>query len=241
MEAASGVEQDDVEALELGGTQRAPGDVDRLLAGNDRQRLDTRLPAEDSKLLLRRRTSDVERRHQHLLAFALRQALGELGGGRCLARALEPDHHDDGGRCHVEVELGGFRTQRFDQGVVDDLDDHLPWRDRAKHFLTDGFFSDLFDEIARHRQRNVGFEQGHAHLAHGRAHVGLIERAAPAKPVKYAAEPIAQRVEHSILLGDAQQSNGFWAHMGCETQIRRRAKPRRPARIRGRSTSMYVR
>ena len=34
------------------------------------------------------------------------------------------------------------------------------------------------------------------------------ERAAPAKPVEYAAEPIAQRVEHSNLLNDAERPYG---------------------------------
>ena len=83
-------------------------------------------------------------------------------------------------------------AERLDQGVVDDLDDHLPRRDRAQHFLADRLLGDLVDEIARDRQRDVGLEQGDAHFAHRRAHVGLAERAAPAKPVEYAAEPIAQ-------------------------------------------------
>ena len=65
-------------------------------------------------------------------------------------------------------------------------------------------FGDLFDEIARDRKRDVGLEQGDAHFAHRRAHVGLVERTAPAKPVEYAAEPIAQRVEHSNLLNDVE-------------------------------------
>ena len=105
-------------------------------------------------------------------------------------------------------ELGGFRAERLDQRVVDDLDDHLARRDRAQHFLPDGLFGDLVDEIARDRERDVGLEQGDAHLAHRRAHVGLAERAAPAKPVEYAAEPIAQRVEHSNLLSDAERRYG---------------------------------
>ena len=46
-------------------------------------------------------------------------------------------------------------------------------------------------------QSDIGLEQGDADFAHRRAHVALAERAAPAKPVEYAAEPIAQGVEHS--------------------------------------------
>ena len=111
VETARGVEQDDVVALQLRRLDRALGDVDRLLAGDDRQRVDVRLPAEHRQLLLRSRTGDVERGHQHPLALALRQALGELGGRRRLTGALKADHHDHGGRSDVEVELGRLRRR----------------------------------------------------------------------------------------------------------------------------------
>ena len=90
-------------------------------------------------------------------------------------------------------------AEHLDQGVVDDLDDHLARRDRAQHFRADRLFGDLVDEIARDRQRDVGLEQRDADLAHRRAHVGLRQRAAAAKLVEYAAEPIAQTVEHPHL------------------------------------------
>ena len=123
------------------------------------KRFDVRLAPEHRQLLLRRRTRDVERRHQHLLALALGQALGELRGRRRLARALEADHHDHGGRSDVEVELGSFRPEGLDQRVIDVFDDHLARRDRAQHFLADRFLGDLFDEVARDRKRHVGLEQ----------------------------------------------------------------------------------
>ena len=108
VETARGIEQDDVIGLQLGGLDRAPGDIDRLLAGDDRERVDVGLAPKHRQLLLRRRAGDVERGHQHALALALRQALGELGGGGRLTGALEADHHDDGRRVDVEVQLGGF-------------------------------------------------------------------------------------------------------------------------------------
>ena len=171
VEAARGVEQDDVIGLELRRLDRALGDIDRLLPGDDRQRVDIRLAAEHRELLLRRRAGDVERGHQHLLALALGQALGELGRRRRLARALEADHHDHGGRATSRSSSAVSEPKRLDQRVVDDLDDHLPRRDRAQHFLADRFLGDLVDEIARDRERDVGLEQGDAHFAHGRAHV----------------------------------------------------------------------
>src|SRR5207245_3795690 len=66
-------------ALELGRLQRAFGDVDRLLASNNRKRVDAHVAAEHRQLLLRSGPGDVERRHQHLLAVAFGEALGELG------------------------------------------------------------------------------------------------------------------------------------------------------------------
>ena len=55
VEAAGGVEQDDVIGLQLRRLDRALGDIDRLLAGDDRQRVDVGLAAEHRELLLRRR------------------------------------------------------------------------------------------------------------------------------------------------------------------------------------------
>ena len=199
VETARGVEENDVIRLQLGGLERTRRDLDRRLARHDRQRVDVGLAAEHRQLLLRGRTGDVERRHQDALALALRQALGELGGGRRLTGALEADHHDDGRRVDVDVQLGGFGAERLDQRIVDDLDDHLARSDRADDFLSDRPLGDLVDEVARHGQSDVRLEQRNAHFAHRRAHVGFRERAAPTKPVKNAAEPIAQTVEHSRL------------------------------------------
>ena len=108
VQASRSVEQDNVIALELRRLDRPLGDLDRLLAGDDRERVGVRLPPEHRELLLRGRASDVERRHQDLLAVALAEPLGELGGGGRLARALEADHHDDGWWSYVKVELRGF-------------------------------------------------------------------------------------------------------------------------------------
>ena len=68
VEPAGGVEQEHVKALELRRLERAAGDLDRLLAGDDRQGRDLGLLAEHRELLLGGRAGDVERRHHHLLA-----------------------------------------------------------------------------------------------------------------------------------------------------------------------------
>ena len=168
MEPAGGVEHQHVIALQAGGIERAPGDVDRLLAGDDRQGRDLGLAAEHGELLLRGRAGDVERRHHDLLAVLLGQPLGELGGGRRLARALQADHHDHRRRGDGEVEPGLLGAEHLDQSVVDDLDDLLARRDRAQHLLADRLLGGAVDELADDRQRDVGLEQSDADLAHRR-------------------------------------------------------------------------
>ena len=196
MEAARGVEHQDVITLQLRGLHRALRDLDRLLARDDRQGRDVDLLAEDGELFLRGGAVDVERRHQHLLALLVLQPLRDLRGGRRLARPLKADHHDYGRRRDIEVEFGGFRTQHLGQRVADDLDDLLTRRDRAQDILADREFGDLIDEAAHDGKRDVGFEQGDSHFAHRRAHVGLGQRAAAAELPENIAKPIAQTVEH---------------------------------------------
>ena len=86
--AAGRVEQHDVIALQACDALGAARDRDGILARNDWQGLDADLAPEHRQLFLRGRTLNVERGHQDLHLVALGQALGDLGGGRGLARAL---------------------------------------------------------------------------------------------------------------------------------------------------------
>ena len=81
MQTACGVEQQHVEILKACGIHRAPGNIDRLLPGDDRQGGNLDLAAEHRELFLRCRSIDVERGHQRFLAVAGPDQLGELGGG----------------------------------------------------------------------------------------------------------------------------------------------------------------
>ena len=96
------------------------------------------------------------------------------------------------------LELGGLGAEHLDERVVDDLDDLLARRDRAEHLLADRLLGRLVDELADHRQGDVGLEQGDPHLAHRGPDVGLVERAAAAQPVEDGAEAVAQTVEHAL-------------------------------------------
>ena len=199
MKPAGRVEHENVEALEAGGIERAPGDLDGRLAGNDRKGRDVRLAAEHGELLLSRRPGDVERRHHHLLAVLVGEPLGDLGSGGRLARALKADHHDHRRRSDRDLEPRFLGAEHLDERVMDDLDDLLAGGDRAQHLLADRFLRGSVDELADDREGDVGLEQGDSDLAHRRAHVGLGQRAAAAQPVEHTVEAIAQALEHSSL------------------------------------------
>ena len=194
--AAGGVEQHHVVAAELGGFQRAPGDLRRLLAGHDRQGLDLEIAPEHRELLHRRRAVDVERGHQHLALVALGQAAGEFGGGGGFAGALQADHHDGDRRHGVEVDGLAVGTKRGDQFVMDDLHHHLAGGHRLDHGGADRLLADPIDEAADHVERDVGLEQRAAHLAHRGIDVGLRQRPAPGQPIENATQFFRQIVEH---------------------------------------------
>ncbi len=191
MQPARGVEQQHIGGLQLRAFHRAARDIDRLLAFDDRQRGDRDLLAEHRELFLRRRTVDVERGHQRLLAVLLLEQLGDLGGGGGLARALQADHHDHHRWLGIEVERSGFvAAEHLDQFVIDDLDDLLAGGDRAQHILADRLFGDRIDEATHHRQRGIGLEQRDPHLAHRVANILFGQRATALELVEDGAEPI---------------------------------------------------
>ena len=164
------------------------------------QRVDADLAAEHRELLLRGRTLDVERGHQHLAPVALGQALGDLGRGRGLAGALEADQHDRDRRRRVEVDRLRFAAQRLDQRVVDDLDHHLAGLDRLDDGGADRPGAGAVDKGAHDLERDVGLQQRAAHFAHRGVDVLLREGAAPGEPIENAGELFGQALEHETLL-----------------------------------------
>ena len=127
---AGGVEHHHVVAPETTRFHGAAGDLHGTLARNDRQGIDTDLLAKDRQLFLRRRSPRIERGHQHPALVAPGEALGDLGRGGGLARALQADHQDADRRRRVEVDRLRVRTQHLHELIVDDLDDLLSGRHR---------------------------------------------------------------------------------------------------------------
>ena len=61
-----------------------------------------------------------------------------------------------------------------------DLDHHLPRGHRPQHLLPDRPLAHRGDEIAHHRQGDIGFQERDADLAQRGADIVLAERAAAA-------------------------------------------------------------
>ena len=184
MRAAGGVENNNIMAAKLGGLYGAGGDLDRRLAGNDRQRVDAGLYAELAQLLLGGGAARIERRKQHLLLRPLGQALADLAGRGGLARALQADHHDDDGGRRIEVNGNTFFAEHADKFVMDDLDDHLAGLDALEDLGADRLGANLVGEGADDIKRNVGFEEGAANLAQRGCDVGIRQRAATGQAVQ---------------------------------------------------------
>ena len=117
------------------------------------------------------RAVDVGRDRQHLLLALLDQVLGELGGGRGLAGALQAGHQDHRRRLRREVEVGDAFAHRRGELAVHDADQRLAGRERPGHLGAERALLDAGDEVAHDRQRDVGLEQRHAHFAQHVLHV----------------------------------------------------------------------
>ena len=127
------------------------------------------------------RAVDVGRDREHLLLALFDQVLGQLGGGGGLAGALQAGHQDHRRRLRGEVQFGHRLERAVLVGLahrggelaVHDAHQRLARRQRADHVLAQRLVLDAGDEVAHHRQRHVGLEQRHAHLAQHVLHVAF--------------------------------------------------------------------
>ena len=195
---AGGVEDDDVEHLAPGGIHGADGDLKRRLAGDNGQAGNAGLFGKLGELELGGRALGVETGQQHLLALPLGETQRQLAGRRGLAGALQADHEDGHRRDGAQVDRhGAGAAELLDHHVVDDLHHLLAGRDAGQHFLADGAFADVGDEVLHHGQGDVGVQQGEADLAQGVGDVGLVQRAAAAQAVEDAGETAGKAFEHA--------------------------------------------
>ena len=78
---------------------------------------------------------------------------------------------------------------------MDDLDDHLAGGDRLDDGSADRLLTDAVGKISDNLERDVGFQQRAAHLAHRGIDIGFRQRAAARQPIEYPTKLFRQIVE----------------------------------------------
>ncbi len=195
LETSGGVDDDDVAQRVHGLLDGAAGDVHgvRAVAAVHGH---AELAAEGGELVGGRGAIDVAGREQRALALPLEQ-VGELGGRRGLAGALEAHEHD-----HVrdavlgEYELGLRGAEELGELVEHDLDDVLGGRERVEHLARHAALLAGGHETLDDLEVDVGLEEGEADLAHGDVDVILREAPLAAELVEGVLESVGQAVEH---------------------------------------------
>ena len=172
----------------------ALGDVDRVrtVASEDR---DTDLSAERGQLVGSGGTVDVASGEQRRAALLLEQ-VGKLYGRRGLTRALQAHEHDDVGDAVAKDELALGGAEHLGELVEHDLDDVLRRRQRLHDLGGHAALLGLGDKLLDDLKVDVGLEQRHANVAHGRGDIGLGQFTLAAQAVKCVVEAIAQRIKH---------------------------------------------
>ena len=126
------------------------------------------------------------------------EAARELGGGGGLARALQPDHQDRRGR-RVDAQRRRRPLAAPARRTSSSCTILTTCWPGVTDFVTAwprAFSCDRLHEVARHRQRDVGLEQRHAHLAQRGGDVLVAQRALAGQLVEDAGEPAAEVLEH---------------------------------------------
>ncbi len=126
------------------------------------------------------------------------EPLGDLGGGRGLARALQADHHDRDRRGRVEVDRLASPPSVSTSESWTILTTIWPGVTDLTHRRADRLGARAVDEGAHHLERDIRLEQGAAHLAHRRVDVLLGEGAAAGQLIEYAGELFGKALEHGF-------------------------------------------
>ena len=186
--------------------QRLFGDGRRFFSGQGEDRR-TGLPAHHLQLVDSGRTVDVAG-HQHRAAALLDVVFCELCCVGRLTVALQAAEHDDGLTLVLDDQAGGFlAAHQGNEFLVDDLD-HLLGGGQALHdLLTHGTLRDLGTEILGNLVVDIGFQQGHPHLAHGGFDVGLGQLAVAAQLFEHTGKAVGQRFKCHVRCS-SQNSNG---------------------------------
>ena len=92
---------------------------------------------------------------------------------------METDHQNATGIA-AQLDSGILRSEQLDQLIMDALDNLLAWLDALNNFLPDGLNPDPFNEITRHLEIDVRFQQRQAHFSKGVRDIGFRNLTQPA-------------------------------------------------------------
>src|SRR3954467_10193261 len=196
VQAAGGVDDEDVLAVHLRLVERPPRDVDRRAVGALLVDVGADLGAELDELVDRGRAVHVARRHRDRRAVLGLQVAGELGARRRLARALEAGHEDHGRRARRERDAHRGAAHQRGELLVDDLDDLLARVELADDLGAEAALLHGRRELLDDLEVDVGLEQREADLAHGLVDVVLGQRPVGADVGEGLLELLGQGVEH---------------------------------------------
>src|SRR4051794_26787510 len=198
VQAAGGVDDEDVLAVHLRLVERPPRDVDRRAVGALLVDVGADLGAELDELVDRGRAVHVARRHRDGRAVLRLQVAGELGARRRLARALEAGHEDHGRRARRERDAHRGAAHQRGELLVDDLDDLLPRIELADDLRAEAALLHGRRELLDDLEVDVGLEQRETDLAHGPVDVVLGQRPVGADVGERLLELLGKGVEHGI-------------------------------------------
>src|SRR6185295_3778344 len=110
-----------------------------------------------------------------------------------------------------ECQALALGAERFNERVMNDLDDLLAGRDRANDRLADRALAHLLDEVLDHGKSDIGIDERCADFGERGVDIGFRQRAASPEPVEYIAQTFLQVVEHANLKRRSPQG----AHLRC--------------------------
>src|SRR3954449_7340946 len=217
VQAAGGVDDQDVLAVHLRLVERPPRDVDRRAVGALLVDVGADLGAELDELVDGGRPVDVARRHRDRRAVLGLQVAGELGARGRLARALEAGHEDHGRRPRRERDAHRGAAHQRRELLVDDLDDLLARVELADDLGAEAALLHRRRELLDDLEVDVGLEQRKADLAHGLVDVVLGQRPVGADVGERLLELLGKGVEHGI--ASVRRGMSAAAQMSCVRRV----------------------
>src|SRR3954470_2435394 len=198
VQAAGGVDDEDVLALLLGPVERPARDVDGVGVGALLVDVGADLRADLHELVDGRGAVDVARRQRDRRVVLGLEEAGELGGRGRLAGALQAGHEDDRWRPRRERDAHRRAAHQRRELLADDLDDLLAGVELADDLAPEAALLDGRGELLDDLEVDVGLEQRETDLAHGLVDVVLGQRPVGADVGERLLELLGKGVEHWI-------------------------------------------